>query len=68
MLERTPKYAIIRGYDPHGDITADDDPLNEWLIYSGGIRSDGLGDMGFTLKDFKRYIAGLRNMTSPKAE
>jgi hypothetical protein len=51
------KYTIARDWDSHGVISADADPLVEYLIYLGGVRSDGLGDMGFTLADFGRDIA-----------
>jgi hypothetical protein len=60
MDERTPKYTIANDYDQHGDLSADDDPLTQYLIYFCAIRSDGGGDMGFTFEDFQRYIAGLR--------
>src|ERR1700755_590198 len=56
MDERTPKYTIANDYDLHGDLAADDDPLTQFLIYFCAIRSDGSGDMGFTLEDFERHI------------
>ena len=67
MDKRTPKYTIANDYDPHGDLSADDDPLTEYLIYFCAIRSDGGGDLGFTLKDFERHIFELGKGTTGKA-
>jgi len=62
MDERTPKYTIANDYDPHGDLS----PLTEYLIYFCAIRSDGSGDMGFTLEDFERHISQLGKGTTGK--
>jgi len=68
MDERTPKYTIANDYDQHGDLSADDDPLTQFLIYFCAIRSDGSGDMGFTLEDFERHISQLGKGTTGKAQ
>jgi hypothetical protein len=39
---------------------ANADPMAEYLTYLADVRGGAVGDMGFTLEDFKRYIAGLR--------
>jgi len=51
---------ISRDLDPDGDIRADADPVAEYLTYLADVRGGAVGDMGFTLEDFKAYIAGLR--------
>jgi hypothetical protein len=33
-------------------------PLTEYLTYLSHVHEGAVGDMGFTLDDFKRYIAG----------
>ena len=39
---------------------ADADPMGEYLCYMDDVHGGAIGDMGFTLEDFRRYIAGLR--------
>ena len=63
----TPQPTIANDYDPHGDLSADDDPLTEYLIYFCAIRSDGGGDLGFTLEDFERHIFELGKGTTGRA-
>jgi hypothetical protein len=36
------------------------DPTTEYRAYLSNVRGGMVGDMGFTLDDFKTYIAGLR--------
>jgi hypothetical protein len=40
--------------------------LTQFLIYFCAIRSDGSGDMGFTLEDFERHISQLGKGTTGK--
>ena len=56
LMERA--YSIADDYDPDGDMPADTDPMAASLTYLEDVRLGGVGDMGFTLDDFKRYIAG----------
>ena len=53
-------FTIAEDLDPDGDIPADADPMAEYLTYLADVRGGAVGDMGFTLEDFTRYIAGLR--------
>ena len=50
----------IADYDPDGDMYADADPMAEYLTYLSHVRIGVVWDMGFSLEDFKTYIAGLR--------
>ena len=49
--------------DPDGDMSPDADPMAEYLTYPDRVGEGAVGDMGFTLEDFKGYIAGLRKQT-----
>jgi hypothetical protein len=51
---------ITEDLDPDDDMPGDADPMAEYLTYLADVRGGAVGDMGFTLEDFKRYIAGLR--------
>ena len=45
----------------HGtDMQADADPMSEYLTHVSQVREGAVGDMGFTLEDFRRYIDALR--------
>jgi hypothetical protein len=50
-------YSIADDYDPDGDMPAAADPLTAYLTCLEDVRLGGVGDMGFSLEDFKRYIA-----------
>jgi hypothetical protein len=47
-------------YDPDGDMPAGADPLTEYLTYLSHVHEGAVGDMGFSLSDFKAYIASRR--------
>ena len=49
-------YTIRDDYDPDDEMPTDTDPLEAYQTYV----DDGHGDMGFTLEDFERYIAEMR--------
>jgi hypothetical protein len=47
-------------FDPDGDMPANGDPMTEYLsCYLADVPGAAVGDIKFTLEDFKRYIAGL---------
>ena len=52
------EYTIRQDYDRDGDLTADADPLDAYLTYREYVLGR-LRDMGFTLTDFREYIASL---------
>jgi hypothetical protein len=52
-------FTIADDYDPDGDVSPNADPT-EYRAYLTHVRGGMVGDMGFTLDDFKTYIAGLR--------
>ena len=54
------KYSIADYYDPDGDISANTGPMTEYLAYLSHVHAGAVGDMKFTLDDFRRYIGGLR--------
>jgi hypothetical protein len=54
------EYSIADDYDADGDISANTSPMTEYLSYVSHVHAGAVGDMGFTLENFKRYIAGLR--------
>jgi hypothetical protein len=43
-----------------GDISPNANPVTAYRPYLADVRGGMVGDMGFTLDDFKTYIAGLR--------
>lgn len=53
-------YLIANDYDPDGDMSANASPVTAYRTYLRDVRGGMVGDMGFTLDDFKTYIAGLR--------
>jgi hypothetical protein len=59
MPDDAPKYTIRDDYDPDDEMSTDTDPLEAYLTYVED-RDAGHGDMGFTLEDFVRYIAKMR--------
>ena len=60
MSDDIQKYTIADDYDPDGDMSPNADPTTEYQAYLTDVREGVVGDMGFTLNDFKTYIAGLR--------
>ena len=59
MPDDAPKYTIRDDYDPDDEMPTDTDPLEAYQTYVDD-RDAGHGDMGFTLEDFERYIAEMR--------
>jgi hypothetical protein len=59
MPNHAPKYTIRDEYDPDDEMPTDTDPLEAYQTYVDD-RDAGHGDMGFTLGDFERYIAEMR--------
>jgi hypothetical protein len=51
---------IADDYDPDGDISAKTNPVTAYRTYLGDVRGGMVGDMGFTLDDFRTCIGGLR--------
>jgi hypothetical protein len=61
----TENLSIADDYDPDGDRpSADSDPVATYLTYLEDKRLGAVGEMEFTLDDFKAYIAGLRKRGS----
>jgi len=52
-------FTIAENFDPDSDMPANADPMAKYLTYLADVRGGAVGDMGFTLQDFQRYIAGL---------
>jgi hypothetical protein len=59
MPDHAPKYTIRDEYDPDDEMPTDTDPLEAYQTYVDD-RDAGHGDMRFTLGDFERYIAEMR--------
>jgi hypothetical protein len=53
-------FTIADDYDPDGDMSPNADPTTEYRAYLSNVSGGMVGDMEFTLDDFKTYIAGLR--------
>jgi len=53
LPEGTPKFSIADDLDPDGDMSADADPITEYLTYLDCVNAGAVGDMGFTLEDFR---------------
>ena len=53
------EYTIRQDYDRDGDLTADADPLDAYLTYREYVQLGRVHGMGFTLADFRKYIASL---------
>ena len=53
------EFTIAKDLDHDGDMPTNAVPVTEYLTYLADVRAGAVGDMGFTLEDFKRYIAGL---------
>ena len=53
-------FTIANNYDPDGDVSAKTNPVTAYRTYLIDVRGGMVGDTGFTLDDFKTYIAGLR--------
>jgi hypothetical protein len=47
-------------WDPDSDISPNVDPITEYRTCLSDVRGGMVGDMGFTLDDFKSDIARLR--------
>jgi hypothetical protein len=47
--EETPNYTIADDLDPDGEMSADADPMAEYLTYLSDVEKGAVGDMGFTL-------------------
>jgi hypothetical protein len=61
MPENAPEYSIARDYDPYNEIlSAGSNPMAAYLTYLADVTGGAVGNMHFTLDDFKTYIAGLR--------
>ena len=61
MPENAPEYSIAGDYDPGQEIlSAESDPMAANLTYLADVTGGAVGNMHFTLEDFKAYIAGLR--------
>jgi hypothetical protein len=57
---REDPYTIRDDYDPGGNhLSADTDPVSAFLTYKADI-GGMVGDMGFTLTDFREHIESLR--------
>jgi hypothetical protein len=53
------KFTIAEHLDPDREISRNADRLVEYTSYLSDVRSGTVGDMGFVLADFERYIASL---------
>jgi hypothetical protein len=53
-------FTIADDYGPDGDISPNADPIAEYRTYLRDVRGGMVGDMGFSLDDFKTYIAGMQ--------
>jgi hypothetical protein len=61
MPENASEYSIAGDYDPGQEIlSAESDPMAAYLTYLADVTGGAVGNMHFTLEDFKAYIAGLR--------
>jgi hypothetical protein len=61
MPENAPEYSIARDYNPYNEsLCAESDPMGGYLTYLADVTRGAVGNMHFTLEDFKAYIAGLR--------
>jgi hypothetical protein len=57
----TPKYSIARDYDPGQEIlSAESDPMAAYLTYLADVTGGAVGNMGFTVADFREHINGLK--------
>jgi hypothetical protein len=53
-------FTIADDYDPDDEMSAKANPMTAYRTYLRDVRGGMVGDMGFTLDDFKTYVAGLR--------
>jgi hypothetical protein len=61
MPETAPEYSIARDYDPYNEIlSADSDPMAAYLTYLADVTGGAVGNMGFTVDDFREYINSLK--------
>lgn len=58
MPEGVPRFALLDDYDGER-LTPDTDPLDAYLNYRENVRLGRVREMGFTLTDFRDYIAFL---------
>ena len=56
-------FPIGDDYNPDGDILHGADPMPEYHTYLDCVRAGAVGDIKFTVEDFRRYITGLRANT-----
>jgi hypothetical protein len=53
------RVSIARDYDPYNEIlSAESDPMAAFLTYLADVTGGAVGNMHFTLEDFKAHIAG----------
>ena len=57
---RPSAFPIADDYDPDGDMSANANPVTHTGLTCAMSEGGMVGDMGFTVDDFKTYIAGLR--------
>jgi hypothetical protein len=55
MSENTPEYTIAEHYDPDREMSPNADPLSAYLTYVADVRGGAVGEMRFSLQDFKQY-------------
>jgi hypothetical protein len=56
---RPSAFTIADDYDPDGNMSPIADPVTAYQTYLRDVRGGMVGDMGFTVDDFKTHIAGL---------
>lgn len=61
-MTAVPKYSIRDDLDPEQDILRGADATAEYLRYFSDVEGGAVGDMKFTLADFERYIASLKEL------
>ena len=61
MPEEAPEYSIARDYDPYDvSLSAESDPMAAYLTYLADVTGGAVGNMGFTVDDFREHINGLK--------
>jgi hypothetical protein len=65
-MPNAPEYSIARDYDPGQEIlSAESDPMAAYLTYLADVTGGAVGNMGFTVDDFRRHIEALRRSHEP---
>jgi hypothetical protein len=60
-MPNAPEYSIARDYDPGQEIlSAESDPIAACLTYLADVTGGAVGNMGFTVDDFREYINSLK--------